>query len=124
MSKVKCFVCHKFGHDVVQCPNKKKHVVAFANMEEFSSKFEREFSLIARLSSCSVSSRVWYIDSRALAHMSEVREVFSELTEREPDVELDLGDDRVVRAVGRGTVAFKRESRPPLRFRDVYYIPG
>ena len=24
MSKVKCFSCHKFGHYVVQCPNKKK----------------------------------------------------------------------------------------------------
>ena len=30
----------------------------------------------------------------------------------------------VVRAVGRGTVAFKRESRPRLRFRDVCYVPG
>ena len=24
MSKVKCFACHKFGHYVVQCPNRKK----------------------------------------------------------------------------------------------------
>jgi hypothetical protein len=24
MSKVKCFACHKFGHYVGQCPNKKK----------------------------------------------------------------------------------------------------
>ena len=56
--------------------------------------------------------------------MSGVREVFSEITERDISVEVELGDDRVVRAVGRGTVAFQRESRPPLRFRDVYYVPG
>ena len=37
---------------------------------------------------------------------------------------MELGDDRVVIAVGRETVAFQRESRPPFRFRDVYYVPG
>ena len=48
--------------------------------------------------------------------MLGVREVFSEITERDIDVEVELGDDRVVRAVGRGIVAFQREYRPPLRF--------
>jgi hypothetical protein len=28
MSKVKCFACHKFGHYVGQCPNKKKKQTA------------------------------------------------------------------------------------------------
>ena len=117
MSKVKCFACHKFGHYVVQCPNrKKKQVVALADVEDFASTFEREFSLIACLSSSSGSSRVWYIDSGASAHMSGVREIFSKITERDISVEVELGDDRVVRAVGRGTIAFQRESRPPLRF--------
>ena len=124
MKKVKCFACHKFGYYVVQCPNrKKKQVVASIDLEEFSSQFDREFSLIACLSSCSGLSRVWYIDSGASTHMSGVREVFSELTKREIDVEVELGDDRVVKAVGRGTVAFQRESQPLLRFRNVYYVP-
>ena len=94
MSKVKCFVCHKFGHYAVQCPNKKKkQVAASADMEQFASKFDREFSLIACLSSCSGTSRVWYIDSGASTHMSGVRECFSELNERGVDVEVELGDD-------------------------------
>ena len=56
--------------------------------------------------------------------MFGVRECFSELNERGVSVEVELGHDRVVRAVGRGKVSFQRESRPPLRFRDVYYVPG
>lgn len=99
-------------------------MVAFADVEDFASTFERDFSLIACLSTCSRSSRVWYIDSGASTHMFGVIEVFSEITERDISVEVELGDDRVVRAVGRGTIAFQRESRPPLRFRDVYYVPG
>jgi hypothetical protein len=42
--------------------------------------------------------------------MLGVREVFFEITERDIDVEVELGDDKVVRVIGRGTVAFQRES--------------
>ena len=42
--------------------------------------------------------------------MTGVREVFSEITERDINVEVELGDERVVRAIGRGTIAFQRES--------------
>ena len=75
-------------------------------MEEFASKFDWEFSLIACLSSCSSTSKVWYIDSGASTHMSGVQKCFSELTERGVDVEVELEDARVVKAVGRGTIAF------------------
>ena len=35
-----------------------------------------------------------------------------------------MGDDTVVRAVGRGIVRFDRESMEPMLLRDVLYIPG
>ena len=97
-------------------------MAAFADVEDFASTFEREFSLIACLSTCSGSSRDWCIDSGASTNMIGVREVFFEITKRDIDVEVELGDDMVVRAIGRGTIAFQRESRPPLRFQDVCYV--
>lgn len=53
MSKVKCFACHKTGHCGGQCPNKKKgksQVAASTKVDEFSYKFEKDFSLVACLS--------------------------------------------------------------------------
>ena len=35
-----------------------------------------------------------------------------------------MGDDRIVRAVRRGTVTFQRESMPPLKVEDVLHVPG
>ena len=56
--------------------------------------------------------------------MTGVREYFSELSESDTDVEVVLGDDRVVRAVGVGTLTFQRESKPPLKVTEVLYVPG
>jgi hypothetical protein len=81
MSKVKCFACHKFGHYAGQCPNKKKkQTTASAEVEEFSTKFDKEFSLIVCLSSRTTTSDAWYIDSGASRHMTAVREHLTDLT--------------------------------------------
>lgn len=71
MGKVKCFACNKTGHYASQCPNKNKgksQVAASAEVE-FSARFYKEFSLVACLSSSSVSTSVWYIDSGSSSHM-------------------------------------------------------
>jgi hypothetical protein len=82
MSKVKCFACHTFGHYVGQCPNKKKkQVAASADVEEFTHRFEKEYSLLVCLSSRASSTSIWYIASSASRHMTSVREYFTDLTE-------------------------------------------
>ena len=70
------------------------------------------------------ASSTWYIDSGASSHMTCAREMFPELSQTETDVEVVLGDDSAVRAVGRGTITFQRESMSPMVLRDVLYVPG
>ena len=39
-------------------------------------------------------------------------------------MEVVLGDDNMVRAVGVGTLTFDRGPKPPLKVLDVLYVPG
>jgi hypothetical protein len=128
MSKVRCWACQKMGHYAVTCPERKrgkvKNVAASTEIEEFSSRFDQEFSLVVGLATSVTSSTMWYIDSGASRHMTGVREQFSDLAERALDIDIVLGDDRKVKAAGVGTVSFERESLPPLRLTEVLYVPG
>ena len=45
---MKCFACHKMGHYVAICPNKKKkkkQTVASAEIDDFATRFQSELSL-------------------------------------------------------------------------------
>jgi hypothetical protein len=124
MSKVKCFACHKFGHYAGQCSNKKKKQTAASTMmEEFSTKFDKEFSLVVCLSTRTTYSDMWYIDGVVSCHMTGIHDHLTNLTQI-GDVEVVLGDDRVVKAVGCGTVSFQRQSLPPMLLTEVLYVLG
>lgn len=146
-SKVKRWNCQKMGHYAVVCPEKKKkkgknqNVETSAEVEDFAVRFDREFGFIAYDFSSAgspatqvqrehafpsisgASSRIWYVDSGASRHMTGVWEYFSKRSESGTDIEVVLGDDRVVRAVGVGTMTFQRESKPPLKVSNVLYVP-
>jgi hypothetical protein len=67
---------------------------------------------------------ILYIDSGASSHMTGIRENFSDLRDTEVRIEISLGDDRVFKVAGVGTVSFQRDSMPPISFTDVLYVPG
>jgi hypothetical protein len=92
-------------------------------VDEFSTKFDKEFSLIVCLSSRTTTPNTWYIDSGASRHMTTVREHLMDLTQC-GDVEVVLGDDREVKVAGCGTISFRRESLPPMILTEVLYVPG
>ena len=50
--------------------------------------------------------------------------MFSEMSETDLELEVVLGDNTVVREVGRGTICFDRESMQPMFLRGVLYVPG
>ena len=75
------------GHYAITCSKKKnkgkgKNVAAVAEVKDFASQFEQEFSFVASLSMSLASSSLWFIDSGASSHMTGVREHFSQLAER------------------------------------------
>jgi hypothetical protein len=127
MSKVKYFVCKKFGHYVGQCPNRKKKKGGIATTTEeadFQTQFQRECAFHICCISVESSPCIWYIDSGASSHITGVREHFSDLRGTEVRIDISLGYDRVVIVVGIGTFSFRRENLPPISFTDVLFIPG
>ena len=79
--------------------------------------------IVGNLVSASTTSSTWYIDSGASSHMTSVQDMFTEILEIGLELEVVLGNDTVVRAVGHGT-GFDRESMEPMVLRDVLYVLG
>ena len=127
---------------------KMQWTAATIEIDEFAVRFERYFSLFAgvgveRASSitsryfkdhmehsmivghslnATTTSSTWYIDSGASSQMTSDRDMFTEMSESDLEMEVVLGDDTVVRAVVRVTVHFERESMQPMFLRDVLYF--
>ena len=116
------------GHYTVMCPMRKekgKNVATSAKVEEFASQFDREFSIMASSSTLvAPSSRIWYVDSGASRHMTGAKDQFTQFSDRRINLEIELGDESIVRAVGIGTVSFQTESLPPLAISEVLYVPS
>jgi hypothetical protein len=127
MSKVKCFVCKKFGHYAGQCPNRKKNkggTAATAEDIDFQTQFQQECAFPVCCSSVEYSLDIWYIDNGASSHITSVREHFTDLRDTEVRIDISLGDNRIVTVAGVGTVSFRREGLPPISFTDVLFVPG
>ena len=108
-------IFHYVGHVEIE----RASIITNANVDR-----QREFSLVTNHSYSVSTSSIWYIDSGALSHMTGAREMFSELSQAGIDVEVVLGDDTIVKAVGCGTIIFQRESMSLMTLRDILFVPG
>jgi hypothetical protein len=115
MRKVKCFSCHKTGHYVSQCLNKKKKktkpLVESIVVVDFTEKFEKEFSLMAGPIGSGYlvfeDIELWFVDSGASRHMTGLRSFVLDLTEIESDCRVNCGVGTQVAVKGVGRVRFK-----------------
>jgi hypothetical protein len=79
LSKIKCFSCHKNGHYASQCLEKKKKgnekmqttTSTETQLDEFATKFEKDYSMISFLSTSTTTRSAWFLDSGASRHMTE-----------------------------------------------------
>ena len=56
--------------------------------------------------------------------MTGARDQFTHFSDRRINLEVELGDESIVRAGSVVTVSFQRESLPPLAVSKVLYVPG
>lgn len=71
--------------------NKKEHVVAVVG-ESLASQFEIEFTLIASIEII-VTGIMWHPDSGVVFHMTGNKEFFSDLEEKDIQMNIEFGDD-------------------------------
>ena len=83
-----------------------REVVALVEtqMNDFASKFEKDFSMVSCPSSRTIPKNVWYLDSGASRHMTLAQELFSCLAEHVSRVQVKLCDDAMYLVTRVGTV--------------------
>eukprot|EP00253_Pinus_taeda_P022012 PITA_22012 len=101
-SKVRCFHCHEVCHYATNCPEKKS--------KKGSSKGSY---------GC-----VWYLDSGASFHMTDDKNLFNTLEEKDLQMHIKMGDDGKYRVSSEGTIVFQREHGAPLTLTNVKYVPS
>ena len=88
-----------------------------------ASQFELHFTLIACMAR-KIMGTVWYLNSGALFHMTGNKYFCSDLENKYLHMNIDMGDDGRYSARNIGEITFQRDSRSPLRLKDVMFISG
>jgi len=114
MSKIKCYICHKNGHFASQCPQRykgkgKSHTIAATaetQLSELASKFKNDCAFVSCFSTSTTPKSAWYFDSGTSRYMTEARELFSNFSEDDIDLHVELGNEAKYAVRGQGPVQF------------------
>jgi hypothetical protein len=75
-------------------------------LDEFATKFEKEFPLVSYLSTRIVIRSAWYLDNGASCHMTKAQELFYSLMEKDLGIHVEPDDDAKYGVKGEGTILF------------------
>jgi hypothetical protein len=78
--------------------------------------------LVSRLSN-TISNSAWFVDSGVSRHMTGTHELFTNLSEKDLDLHVELCTNAKCGVEGVGTVRFQLESRGSLEVADVLHVP-
>jgi hypothetical protein len=62
-------------------------------MNESTTKFEKDLSLVYYISTNMIPRDAWYVDSGASRHMTSTQQLFSSLKKQDSRVQVECGDD-------------------------------
>ena len=76
-------------------------------MNEFASKFEKDFLMVSCLFTNMVPRNARYVENGASRHMTSTQELFSNLKGNVLRVQVKLGDDVNYSVAGIGTISYQ-----------------
>ena len=86
-------------------------------------QFELDFSLIT----CMVPSTMgcgWFLYSGDSFHMTDDKNLFNTLEEKDLQMRIEMGNDEKCSVLGVGVVSFQSEHGAHITLTDVKYVPG
>jgi hypothetical protein len=133
-SKIKCHVCHEYGHTKYRCPkNSDAETVNQVTVMKLHDDSDESAGLVVNHVTLSASSfrllnNSWIVDSGATCHMCNRSELFVEFAELNQPLQIALGDGHKVTATGQGVVAVQLRlpdgKSKRCKLHDVLYVPA
>ena len=116
----KCYNCGKFGHFAKDCWFNKR-IEEKENIAEIG-EHQDGVLLMANKEMIQENDVIWYLDSGASNHMSELKHLLTDLREINSGF-VSFGDASKVEVKGKGEISFSRKEGRQGKIEDVYFVP-
>ena len=118
-SEIQCRYCKKYGHDISECRKLQyKHKANVTESETSDAMF-----LSCQVSEQVLDKNIWLLDSGCGNHMTGHKDLISNL-DTSATTTISLGDNHLVKDLGKGVVPVLTKHDEVKNIYDVYYVPN